>query len=226
MAVRFPSVDDKGAFIGATRTWVDSQKWLKAPLGSGASINALTDSGLYPVQSTATATSLGLPAPGMGFLEVMAGNTSYARQKWIPLGGGAHWARDLSQGVWKPWDPAAPTTDSGWRDITATIYPAPTTGRVLIRRSNKHVELTLDGVTWDNNTGTVTRTNLIPPGFQPDAPITHGTTSPHPGSSRAYTITSAGAGTFHSLTGGDVLNTTTGFTTAQPWPSTLPGAAA
>lgn len=120
----------------------------------------------------------------------------------------------------------AAIADSGWRDITAVISPAPTAGRVLIRRSNKNVDLTLDGVTWAGDTGTITRTNLIPAGFQPDAPVTHGATSPHPGSARAFTITSAGAGTFHSLTGGDVLNATTRFTTTQQWPSTLPGAAA
>ena len=74
------------------------------------------------------------------------------------------------------------------------ISPAPTAGRVLIRRSNKNVDLTLDGVTWASDTGTITRTNLIPAGFQPDAPVTHGATSPHPGSARAFTITSTVSG--------------------------------
>lgn len=158
------------------------------------------------------------PKPSPNWQQRMAALTMDAAAhevwKWTPT-----YPADLSQ-------KNTPATDSGWRDITTVISPAPTAGRVLIRRSNKNVDLTLDGVTWANDTGTITRTNLIPAGFQPDAPVTHGATSPHPGSARAFTLTSAGAGTFHSLTGGDVLNTTTRFTTTQQWPSTLPGAAA
>lgn len=217
---------------------VDSRgvRWMKpAPLTKDQIDSYVTgaSSGVYPVPKN-NRVSLGIPAgDASGWLTAVFISTTEVGQRFTSLAGEEFqrfWGG--ANTGWNAWTAVsgsgavAPTTESGWRDITATISPAPTTGRVLIRRSNKNVELTLDGVTWDNNTGTVTRTNLIPPGFQPDAPITHGTTSPHPGSSRAYTITSAGAGTFHSLTGGDVLNATAGFTTAQPWPSTLPGAAA
>lgn len=204
----------------------DAASWWKNPLSSATSnLDTVTAPGAYPMLSAQTAAELGIPVPSVtpGWLEVTHGyNTRFMMQEFHSYDGTSDFRRHMWSNSWRPWV-STHVKDTGWR----TISPAgATAGRMIIRRVNEIVEITFDGITWGSSTGKTLRSNLIPSGFLPDAPIIYGTTAPNPGSSRAFTLHTDGAVVFYSLTGGDVLNGTSVFTCTKPWPGALPGAAA
>ena len=91
----------------ATRNYVDNSTWSKSPLSSGDNINNLS-SGIYPIQSAAVATDLGLPEANLGTLHHYELDPSrlYRRQYFQadPTDGIAtEYRRTYYNGNWREW---------------------------------------------------------------------------------------------------------------------------
>ena len=91
----------------ATRNYVDNAAWSKSPLSSGDNINNLS-SGIYPIQSAAVATDLGLPEANLGTLHHYELDPSrlYRRQYFQadPTDGIAtEYRRTYYNGNWREW---------------------------------------------------------------------------------------------------------------------------
>lgn len=113
--------------------------------------------------------------------------------------------------------------DTGWRSIKDTLPAGVTASNAWMRRQGNEVTLNLQALTTGAGIVTV---YALPTGYRPDGPsvrsgfVSDGTTvrvaSPFSGNFRLLNMP-GGAGTWD----GSVT-----FTTADPWPTTLPGVAA
>lgn len=116
--------------------------------------------------------------------------------------------------------------DTGERDVT-TLIPAITSGGATISRIGRVVTFTLDTVRFGDLSGTVnaqTR-DAIPVGFRSRTRYVYYNTSGRGGSGamRGIRFDAYGGSNVYDLATGDWLSVTAIWTTAQSFPSTLPG---
>lgn len=92
------------AIVDSVGRALEAAKWLRPPLPATAGyLDTLSVTGLYPVLSATTATTLGLPSPAMGHVQHLHATTTYARQLWFPQVSREVFARDLNNGTWALW---------------------------------------------------------------------------------------------------------------------------
>lgn len=112
--------------------------------------------------------------------------------------------------------------DTGVRDIAASL-PTMTEGTARIRRNGSAVSLAIDTAKF-SNTGTFTLASVIPPGFRPDMNFNGFAVQLSGADGYRASITTAGNLAIYSYSGGWVRGYLT-WTTADTWPTALPGTA-
>lgn len=116
--------------------------------------------------------------------------------------------------------------DTGWRNITPNPLPANIDKTdCKIRRVNDVVEVAIGYTNVINATETV-YTNSLPLGFRPAQNVFVTGTSTGPGTSRTGGVAIDGTGIRWQSTVGNWRTAYARYTTDDPWPATLPGAAA
>lgn len=116
--------------------------------------------------------------------------------------------------------------DTGWRDITPNPLPANINKTdCKIRRVNDVVEVAI-GYTNVINANETVYTNSLPLGFRPAQNVFVTGTSTGPGTSRTGGVAIDGTRIRWQSTVGDWRTAYARYTTNDPWPATLPGAAA
>lgn len=110
--------------------------------------------------------------------------------------------------------------DTGIRQITERIETF-TEGTLKIRRTGNTVSVSMTDVRL-TNTGTFTLAGLIPAGFRPDMTVNGSATYITLTDTHRMSISPSGNLAFYGYTGSYARFYVT-YTTAEPWPTTLPG---
>lgn len=113
--------------------------------------------------------------------------------------------------------------DTGWRDITTLqTNPAPTGGRLIIRRVGLQISVGFEDLKWATGSGS-TRANLnLPSGFAANAKYM-GALYGYDGTTWGYNFRTDWPGIWPSSKGDIWLREYRQWNTSQPWPTTLPG---
>ncbi len=109
--------------------------------------------------------------------------------------------------------------DTGWRDVSGLLVNGWTAGETMLRRVGDQITVTLTNATG----GAATTALIVPTGFRPFRNIAGSAMLTSSVMGGAAVVNVQTTGTFianNTIVGGQV---TAVFTTAEPWPSSLPG---
>ncbi|GGG44282.1 hypothetical protein GCM10011374_03240 [Kocuria dechangensis] len=84
-----------------------NSKWLRPALSSSDTLDTPVFSGVYPINSSSTATALGMPTPSFGVVEIIIHNDTHKRATWMPADGAGSWVRHKTNGTWGAWKQSA-----------------------------------------------------------------------------------------------------------------------